>query len=47
MDSSAANEESKLKTALESQPMEKQWNLLGAYLEQYVVYTGASTAWLL
>ncbi|ORZ20251.1 DDHD domain-domain-containing protein, partial [Absidia repens] len=47
IESTSAYEESKLKTVLESQPVEKQWNLLGAYLEQYVVYTGESTAWLL
>ncbi|KAI8093670.1 DDHD domain-containing protein [Halteromyces radiatus] len=47
IESTSAHEESKLKTALESQPVEKQWNLLGAYLEQYVVYTGENTAWLL
>ncbi|ORX55645.1 hypothetical protein DM01DRAFT_258558 [Hesseltinella vesiculosa] len=44
---SESHEESKLQSALEQQPVEKQWNLLGAYLEQYVVYTGPDTAWLL
>ncbi|CAO3623533.1 unnamed protein product [Cunninghamella blakesleeana] len=43
----SAKEESKLKTELEKQPVEKQWNLLGSYLGQYVVYTGKSSAWLL
>ncbi|KAJ8653831.1 hypothetical protein O0I10_010512 [Lichtheimia ornata] len=40
-------EEEKLEIALASQPVEKQWNLLGPYLGQYVAYTGPHTAWLL
>ncbi|RUP23231.1 LOW QUALITY PROTEIN: hypothetical protein BC936DRAFT_139035, partial [Jimgerdemannia flammicorona] len=32
---------------IEEKKLEKQWNLLGRYLEQYVIYTGATTAWLL
>ncbi|KAI9317101.1 hypothetical protein BX666DRAFT_144736 [Dichotomocladium elegans] len=40
-------EEKKLEQKLEQQPVEKQWNLLGPYLSQYIVYTGANNAWLL
>ncbi|KAI9313781.1 DDHD domain-containing protein [Dichotomocladium elegans] len=40
-------EEEKLQLALASQPVEKQWNLLGPYLGQYVAYTGPQSAWLL
>ena len=45
--STTAIEEKKLEISLEQQPVEKQWNLLGPYLGQYIVYTGANTAWLL
>ncbi|KAI9250566.1 DDHD domain-containing protein [Phascolomyces articulosus] len=45
--SATAIEEKKLEISLEQQPVEKQWNLLGPYLGQYIVYTGANTAWLL
>lgn len=40
-------EEKKLEMTLSKQPVDKQWNLLGPYLGQYIVYTGESTAWLL
>lgn len=43
----ATLEEKKLEISLEKQPVEKQWNLLGPYLGQYIVYTGPNTAWLL
>lgn len=47
-DTSAATvEEKKLEMTLASQPVEKQWNLLGPYLGQYVAYTGVYNAWLL
>lgn len=39
-------EEKKLEKTLEKQP-EKQFHLFGRYLEQYVIYTGPATAWLL
>lgn len=45
--SDTAIEEKKLEQKLEQQPVEKQWNLLGPYLGQYMVYTGTNTAWLL
>lgn len=45
--SATAIEEKKLEKSLEQQPVEKQWNLLGPYLGQYIVYTGPNTAWLL
>lgn len=45
--SDTAIEEKKLEQKLEQQPVEKQWNLLGPYLGQYLVYTGTNTAWLL
>ncbi|CAO3601170.1 unnamed protein product [Absidia cylindrospora] len=45
--STATVEEKKLEMTLAKQPVEKQWNLLGRYLGQYIVYTGADTAWLL
>lgn len=45
--SAAAIEEKKLEKRLEQQPVEKQWNLLGPYLGQYIVYTSANSAWLL
>ncbi|KAI8140561.1 DDHD domain-containing protein [Fennellomyces sp. T-0311] len=45
--SATAIEEKKLEISLEQKPVEKQWNLLGTYLGQYIVYTGANTAWLL
>lgn len=48
VDTSAATvEEKKLEMTLASQPVEKQWNLLGPYLGQYVAYTGVYNAWLL
>ncbi|KAI9271054.1 DDHD domain-containing protein [Helicostylum pulchrum] len=37
-------EEKKLELTLS---VDKQWNLLGPYLGQYIVYTGESSAWLL
>lgn len=37
-------EEKKLELTLS---VDKQWNLLGPYLGQYIVYTGQSNAWLL
>ncbi|ORX46975.1 DDHD-domain-containing protein [Hesseltinella vesiculosa] len=40
-------EEKKLELSLSSQSMDRQWNLLGRFLGQYVVYTGEYTAWLL
>ncbi|KAG0186029.1 hypothetical protein DFQ28_008421 [Apophysomyces sp. BC1034] len=40
-------EEKKLEMTLEKHPVEKQWNLLGPYLGQYIAYTGPNTAWLL
>jgi hypothetical protein len=43
----AAAEEKKLEKKLEKQPVEKQWMLLGPYMEQYIVYTGPKSAWLL
>ncbi|KAI7870846.1 DDHD domain-containing protein [Spinellus fusiger] len=43
----ATVEENKLEATLEKQPVEKQWNLLGPYLGQYIIYTGLHTAWLL
>jgi hypothetical protein len=43
----AAAEEKKLEKKLEKQPVERQWNLLGPYMGQYIVYTGPNTAWLL
>jgi hypothetical protein len=43
----AAAEEKKLEKKLEKQPVEKQWMLLGPYMEQYIVYTGPNSAWLL
>ena len=45
--SSAAAEEKKLEKKLEKQPVDRQWNLLGPYMGQYIVYTGPNTAWLL
>ena len=45
--SSATLEEKKLEIALAKRPVERQWNLLGPYLGQYVAYTGADTGWLL
>jgi hypothetical protein len=45
--STAAAEEKKLEKKLEKQPVEKQWNLLGPYMGQYIVYTGPNSAWLL
>ena len=45
--STATIEEKKLELALAKHPVERQWNLLGPYLGQYVAYTGADTAWLL
>ncbi|KAI9498558.1 DDHD domain-containing protein [Zychaea mexicana] len=45
--SATAIEEKKLEISLEQKPVEKQWNLLGPYLGQYIVYTGTNTAWLL
>ncbi|KAF7727293.1 hypothetical protein EC973_007809 [Apophysomyces ossiformis] len=45
--STATVEEKKLEMTLEKHPVEKQWNLLGPYLGQYIVYTGPNTAWLL
>ncbi|KAI9023851.1 hypothetical protein CLU79DRAFT_120938 [Phycomyces nitens] len=39
--------EEKLEASLAKQLSERQWNLLGPYLGQYIVYTGTSTAWLL
>ncbi|KAG2175583.1 hypothetical protein INT43_001230 [Umbelopsis isabellina] len=43
----AAAEEKKLEKKLEKQPVDRQWNLLGPYMGQYIVYTGPNTAWLL
>ncbi|CAO3611549.1 unnamed protein product [Mucor hiemalis] len=40
-------EEKKLEMSLAKQSVDKQWNLLGPYLGQYIVYTGESHAWLL
>jgi hypothetical protein len=40
-------EEKKLEMKLSKQSVDKQWNLLGRYLGQYIVYTGQSNAWLL
>ncbi|CAO3614214.1 unnamed protein product [Cunninghamella blakesleeana] len=40
-------EEKKLEITLSKQAVEKQWNLLGRYLGQYIIYTGSNTAWLL
>lgn len=40
-------EEKKLEMSLAKQSADKQWNLLGPYLGQYIVYTGESHAWLL
>lgn len=40
-------EEKKLELTLSKQSVDKQWNLLGPYLGQYIVYTGKSNAWLL
>ncbi|KAI8372006.1 hypothetical protein EDC96DRAFT_439127, partial [Choanephora cucurbitarum] len=40
-------EEKKLEISLSKQSVDKQWNLLGPYLGQYIVYTGEDTAWLL
>ncbi|KAI8080257.1 uncharacterized protein B0P05DRAFT_579157 [Gilbertella persicaria] len=40
-------EEKKLEMSLSKQSVDKQWNLLGPYLGQYIVYTGEHTAWLL
>lgn len=34
------------KEVVEDKP-EKSWALLGKYISQYVVFTGASSAWLL
>ncbi|ORY96815.1 DDHD domain-domain-containing protein [Syncephalastrum racemosum] len=45
--SMATVEEKKLEQTLAKQPVERQWNLLGPYLGQYVAYTGKNTAWLL
>ncbi|KAI9499448.1 DDHD domain-containing protein [Zychaea mexicana] len=45
--SSTTIEEKKLEMALAKRPVERQWNLLGPYLGQYVAYTGTDTAWLL
>ncbi|CAO3638528.1 unnamed protein product [Cunninghamella echinulata] len=40
-------EEKKLEITLSKQSVDRQWNLLGRYLGQYIVYTGPNTAWLL
>ncbi|KAL0091653.1 DDHD domain-containing protein [Phycomyces blakesleeanus] len=45
--SNSATEEGKLEATLAKQLSERQWNLLGPYLGQYIVYTGPSAAWLL
>ncbi|KAI9028837.1 DDHD domain-containing protein [Phycomyces nitens] len=43
----AALERKKLEQKLLENSVEKQWNLLGGYIGQYIVYTGPNTAWLL
>lgn len=45
--SETAVEEKKLEISLSQKSVDKQWNLLGPYLGQYIVYTGESHAWLL
>ncbi|CEP16091.1 hypothetical protein [Parasitella parasitica] len=40
-------EEKKLEMSLSQKSVDKQWNLLGPYLGQYIVYTGENHAWLL
>jgi hypothetical protein len=40
-----SEEEKKLELSLSKQ--DKQWNLLGPYLSQYIIYTGTDNAWLL
>ncbi|KAI9485380.1 MAG: hypothetical protein EXX96DRAFT_456901, partial [Benjaminiella poitrasii] len=42
-----AEEEKQLEISLSKQSVDKQWNLLGPYLGQYIVYTGENKAWLL
>ncbi|KAI7864599.1 DDHD domain-containing protein [Spinellus fusiger] len=44
---SRAVEEKNLEKKLKERPMEKQWNLLGEFIGQYIVFTGHTTAWLL
>lgn len=45
--SESAVEEKKLEMSLSQKSVDKQWNLLGPYLGQYIVYTGENHAWLL
>ncbi|KAL9537711.1 hypothetical protein MBANPS3_011533 [Mucor bainieri] len=45
--SDTAVEEKKLEISLAQKSVDKQWNLLGPYLGQYIVYTGENHAWLL
>ncbi|KAL0146365.1 DDHD domain-containing protein [Mucor lusitanicus] len=45
--SETAVEEKKLEISLAQKSVDKQWNLLGPYLGQYIVYTGENHAWLL
>jgi hypothetical protein len=46
-DAASSIEEKKLEMSLSKQSVDKQWNLLGPYLGQYIVYTGKNNAWLL
>lgn len=45
--SETAVEEKKLEISLAQKSVDKQWNLLGPHLGQYIVYTGENHAWLL
>lgn len=45
--SETAVEEKRLEMSLSQKSVDKQWNLLGPYLGQYIIYTGENHAWLL